>query len=165
MNAPHQTPITAVDESRLEDRLAELRAATRSLEPPPQVEARLLKAFRAKARREAVRPRLWWMPPFALAATVAVVSWIARGPVDLPVPVAAPSQAALDDAGPFVALRPLERIALEPAATVVRTEFPRAYLAQLGLPVAPERAGEPVQAELLYSANGEALAVRLLDPN
>lgn len=165
MNTPNDTPLSAVDESRLEDRLAELREAARPLGPPPQVEARLMKAFRAKARREAVRPRLWWMPPFALAATVAVVSWIARGPVDLPVPAAAPSQAALDDAGPFVALRPLERIALEPAATVVRTEFPRAYLAQLGLPVAPERAGEPVQAELLYSADGEALAVRVLDPN
>lgn len=165
MNTPQDAPLSAVDESRLEDRLAELRAATRSLEPPPQVEARLMKAFRAKARQEAVRPRLWWMPPFALAATVAVVSWIARGPVDLPEPAVAPVQASLDDAGPFVALRPLERIALEPAATVVRTEFPRAYLAQLGLPVAPERAGEPVQAELLYSASGEALAVRLLDSN
>jgi hypothetical protein len=165
MNTPQIPPLTAVDESRLEDRLAELRSATRGLEPPPQVEARLKKAFRAKARREAVRPRLWWIPPFALAATVAVVSWIARGPVDVPVPSAAPAQAALDDAGPFVALRPLDRIALEPAATVVRTEFPRAYLAQLGLAVAPERAGEPVQAELLYSADGEALAVRVLDPN
>jgi hypothetical protein len=48
---------------------------------------------------------------------------------------------------------------------VVRTEFPRAYLAQLGLPVAPERAGESVRAELLYSAEGEALAVRFLDSN
>jgi hypothetical protein len=165
MNTPQLPPLSAVEESRLEDRLAELRSASRTLEPPPAIEATLRRAFRAKAGRESARPRLWWMPPFALAATVMAVSWIARGPADLPVPVAAPVQAPLDDAGPFLALRPLERIALEPSATVVRTEFPRAYLAQLGLPVAPERAGEPVRAELLYSADGEALAVRLLDPN
>ena len=41
--------------------------------------------------------------------------------------------------------------------------FPRALLAQWGLPVSPERAGEPVRAEMLYSARGEPLAVRLLD--
>ena len=70
--------------------------------------------------------------------------------------------APLDDPGPFLALKPLERIALEPQATVVTTEFPRALLAQWGLPVSPERAGEPVRAEMLYSAEGEALAVRLL---
>ncbi len=165
MNTPQIPPLTAVEASRLEDRLAELRAASADLEAPPALEDGLRRAFRAKARREAVRPRLWWMPPLALAATVAAVSWIARVPGDLPVPAAAPVQASLDDGGPFLALRPLERIALEPSATVVRTEFPRAYLAQLGLPVAPERAGEPVQAELLYSAEGEALAVRLLDSN
>jgi hypothetical protein len=36
-------------------------------------------------------------------------------------------------------------------------------LAQWGLPVAPERAGEPVRAEMLYSAEGEPLALRILD--
>ena len=165
MNTPQIPPLSAVEESRLEDRLAELRAAAATLEAPPALEAGLLRAFRAKARRQSDRPRLWWMPPLALMATVAAVSWIVRGPVDAPLAVPAPSTIALDDAGPFLALRPLARIALEPSATVVRTEFPRAYLAQLGLPVAPERAGEPVQAELLYSAEGEALAVRLIDPN
>jgi len=167
MNIPPVPPLSAVEESRLEDRLAELRSASASLEPPPAIEAKLRQAFRAKSRRESGRPRLWWLPPFALVATIAGVSWLVRGPADLPVPApaAAPAMATLDDAGPFLALRPLSRIALEPAATVVRTEFPRAYLAQLGLPVSPERAGEPVQAELLYSADGEALAVRLLDTN
>jgi hypothetical protein len=158
-------PLTAVEESRLEDRLAELRSAAAALEAPPGIEDRLRHAFRAKARQAPARPRLWWLPPLALMATVFAVSWMVRGPADLPSPALSPATAALDDAGPFLALRPLARIALEPAATVVRTEFPRAYLAQLGLPVAPERAGEPVRAELLYSATGEALAVRLLDSN
>lgn len=167
MNTPQVPPLSAVEQSRLEDRLAELRSASASLEAPPAIEATLRQAFRAKARRPSSRPTLWWLPPVALVATIAGVSWLVRGPADLPVPVpaAAPAMASLDDGGPFLALRPLSRIALEPAATVVRTEFPRVYLAQLGLPVSPERAGEPVQAELLYSADGEALAVRLLDTN
>ncbi len=165
MNTP-DTPLSAVEASRLEDRLGELRLAVRALEAPPSMEAGLREAFRRRARRDA-RPRFWWMPPLALCATVAMVSWILRGPTEAALPEAAPAVAApaLDEAGPFLALRPLDRIALEPAATVVRTEFPRAYLAQLGLPVAPERAGEPVRAELLYSSEGEPLAVRLIDPN
>ena len=47
--------------------------------------------------------------------------------------------------------------------TVVASEFPRALLADWGLPVAPDRAGEPVRAETLYSADGEPLAVRLIN--
>ena len=74
---------------------------------------------------------------------------------------AAPAPRA--DTGPFLALKPLERIALEPGTTVVTTEFPRALLADWGLPVSPDRAGEPVRAEMLYSADGEPLAVRLVN--
>ena len=78
-------------------------------------------------------------------------------------PTAAAPAAAAADAGPFLALRPLERIALEPGTRLVATEFPRALLADWGLPVDPEQAGEPVRAEMLYSADGEALAVRLVN--
>jgi hypothetical protein len=100
-----------------------------------------------------------------MAATIGLVSWMIRGPVP---PMKAAVQAVqaqanpADDA-PFLALRPLERIALEPGTTVVTTEFPRALLADWGLPVAPDRAGEPVRAELLYSPDGEAIAVRLIN--
>ena len=102
-----------------------------------------------------------------MAATLAAVSWMVRMPAASPPADAAfafttePSASAAP--GPFLALRPLARIALEPQVTVVATEFPRALLAQWGLPVSPERAGEPVRAEMLYSTEGEALAVRLLN--
>ena len=96
---------------------------------------------------------------FTLAATIGVVSWMVRTQQAIPQPL----QAAEADAVPFLALKPLERIALEPSATVVEAEFPRALLADWGLPVAPDRAGEPVRAELLYSPDGEALAVRLIN--
>lgn len=159
----------AVRDARLTERLATLKTALASVEAPARLEAGLVDAFRARQRqpRRDDRPRLWWMPPLAMmatAATVSVVSWMVRTPAVLPVTLPEPANAfAAQDAGPFLALKPLERIALEPQATVVATEFPRSLLAQWGLPVSPERAGEPVRAEMLYSAEGEALAVRLLN--
>ena len=95
-------------------------------------------------------------PPHPLSANAPTSPASPRQP-------AAQAQANPADDAPFLALRPLERIALEPGTTVVATEFPRALLADWGLPVAPDRAGEPVRAELLYSPDGEAIAVRLIN--
>lgn len=141
----------------LDHPLAELRAELQSVAVPAAIESALVARFRREHR--APRPRLWWMPPLALAATLGLVSWTIRTPG---VPIAPRAPAVETDSGPFLALRPLERIALEPGTTIVATEFPRALLADWGLPVSPDRAGEPVRAEMLYSAGGEALAVRLL---
>ena len=141
----------------LDHQLTELRAELQTITVPAALEGALATRFRREHR--APRPRLWWMPPLALAATIALVSWMIRAPVATIVPKVPAVEA---DSGPFLALRPLERIALEPGTTVVATEFPRALLADWGLPVSPDRAGEPVRAEMLYSASGEALAVRLL---
>lgn len=143
-------------------KLDEVRNELAGIVAPEAMEAALVARFRAT--RAASRPRLWWMPPLALAATIAIVSWMIRGPVpagDDIVVLAGPSIER--DAGPFLALRPLERIAKESGTTVVATEFPRALLASWGLPVSPDRAAEPVRAEMLYSAEGEPLAVRLLN--
>lgn len=163
------TPLhPAVREARLTDRLDELKTAMAAVKAPESLEAGLLEEFRARAARQrrAGRPRLWWLPPLAMVATVAVVSWMVRHPAVQP--AAEPAfefytEPAPQPASPFLALKPLERIALEPQARVVATEFPRELLAQWGLPVAPERAGEPVRAEMLYSAEGEPLALRILD--
>jgi hypothetical protein len=147
----------------LDLRLDAARRGMAQVAAPDALEAALVERFRAQ-RRTRARPRFWWMPPMALAATIALVSWMVRGPA----PVApAPHdgvvvQTTAPDAGPFLALKPLERIALEPGTRLVTTEFPRALLADWGLPVSPDRAGEPVRAEMLYSADGEPLAVRLL---
>ncbi|HEX4944051.1 MAG TPA: hypothetical protein VFV55_06825 [Usitatibacteraceae bacterium] len=169
MNTPDDTLHPAVREARLTERFDALRSELARVRAPAHLEASLVEEFRSRRAGNigAARPRLWWMPPLAMAATVAAVSWMVRAPGDLPVPDPAIEftiePAARGDAGPFLALTPLERIALEPQATVVTTEFPRALLAQWGLPVSPERAGEPVRAEMLYSAEGEALAVRVLN--
>jgi hypothetical protein len=143
-------------------KLDQARGALAAVHAPDEIENALVARFR-NTRRAATRPRLWWMPPLALAATVAVVSWMIRGPIPAQTTVAALPPVAEGDPGPFLALRPLERIALEPGTTVRTTEFPRALLADWGLPVSPDRAGEPVRAEMLYSAAGEPLAVRLLN--
>ena len=144
----------------LDARLATLRAELEAVRAPEALEGALATQFR---RAHRPRPRLWWMPPLALAATIGLVSWMVRAPTT-PMPAASQlaSIAPASDPGPFLALRPLERIALEPGTTVVETDFPRALLADWGLPVSPDRADEPVRAELLYSPDGEALAVRLI---
>jgi hypothetical protein len=156
---PHLEP---GQDTLLDLKLDELKRELATLSAPAAIEGALAKRFRALRPTGVARPRLWWMPPFALAATIALVSWMIRGPVapDQPVVALAPIDA---DAGPFLALKPLDKIALEPGATVVTTQFPRALLAEWGLPVSPDRAGEPVRAEMLYSADGEPLAVRLLN--
>jgi hypothetical protein len=159
---PHDSTLEPGQNTLLDLKLDELKGELASLRAPDALEGTLTDRFRT-TRPAASRPRLWWMPPFALAATIALVSWMIRGPVpegEGLVALAPPTQA---DAGPFLALRPLDRIALEPGTTVVATEFPRALLADWGLPVSPDRAGEPVRAEMLYSRDGEPLAVRLLD--
>jgi hypothetical protein len=164
MSTESRTMHPAVREARVAERIDLLRASLAGVEPPAGLEATLREAFRERRKKlaRAARPRLWWMPPRALAATLGAVSWIVRGPAPRPAPER-PVMAAEADAGAFLALKPLDRIALEPAATVVATEFPRSLLAQWGLPVAPEHAGEPVRAEMLYSPGGEALAIRLLN--
>ncbi len=150
-------------ETLLELKLDQLKGELAAMRAPDALEGALAARFR-KTRPAAARPRLWWMPPLALAAAIAMVSWVVRGPVPEGEGLVTLTPAAAEsDPGPFVALRPLDRIALEPGTTVVATEFPRALLADWGLPVSPDRAGEPVRAEMLYSRDGEPLAVRLLN--
>ena len=161
MNTTDDTTLLPAEEILLDQRLDEARRGLAAITAPAELESTLVRRFREHSRKSN-RPRLWWVPPLALAATFALVSWMVRAPLAPLVPIAA-APAAVDDTTPFLALKPLERIALEPTTTLVTTEFPRALLADWGLPVPPERAGEPVRAEMLYSREGEPLAVRLLN--
>ena len=153
--------LAPAEEILLDSRFDDIKRALQATHAPDAIEGELLARFRDQRRRTA-RPRLWWVPPLALAATIAMVSWIVRGPAPGPAALSRPAVTE-EDPGPFLALKPLERIALEPGTTVVATEFPRALLADWGLPVSPDRAAEPVRAEMLYSAEGEPLAVRLVN--
>src|SRR4029077_13525318 len=70
----------------LDLQLAQLRAELGSLTAPPALGAALVGRFR---RAHNPRPRLWWMPPLALAAVLSLVSWMIRAPLP-PLPVAPP---------------------------------------------------------------------------
>jgi hypothetical protein len=155
---PSGAPLDPARSTLLDLRLDALRRAAAAESAPADLEAALAERFRTHARA-----RRWQraLAPLAVAAAMAVVAWILRAPV--PRGAAAPPPVAEEaDGGPFLALRPLDAVALEPGVTVVAAQFPRALLAEWGLPVAPDRAAEPVHAEMLYSAAGEPLAVRLV---
>jgi hypothetical protein len=155
---PGQNTLLDLKLDELKRELADIHA--------PDMEAALRERFRNVKPAAPARPRLWWMPPIALAATIAITSWMIRGPMpdsQSLVSLAPPTSTLEGDPGPFLALQPLDRIANERGTRMVTTEFPRALLADWGLPVSPDRAGEPVRAEMLYSADGEPLAVRLLN--
>jgi hypothetical protein len=162
---PDEPILEAGQATLLDLKLDELKRELADHHAPDAVEAVLVARFR-KTKPATSRPRFWWMPPLALAATIAVTSWMIRGPMphsqDL-VTLAPPTSTLEGDPGPFLALQPLDRIAAAPNTRVVTTEFPRALLADWGLPVSPDRAGEPVRAEMLYSNDGEPLAVRILN--
>lgn len=160
---PTDSMLEPGQDTLLDLKLDQARGALAAVHAPAEIEDALVARFRKTPPAAAARPRLWWIPPLALAATVALVSWMIRGPIPAHTTLAALPPVAEGDPGPFLALRPLERIALEPGTTVRTTEFPRALLADWGLPVSPDRAGEPVRAEMLYSADGEPIAVRLLN--
>ena len=164
---PEQRLLEPGQETLLDLKLDELKRELASMHAPAAMEDALRARFR-KTKPAAPRPRLWWMPPLALAATIAMTSWMIRGPTpdSQSLVTLAPPTTTIEgdrDPGPFLALQPLERIAHEGGTRVVTTEFPRALLADWGLPVSPDRVGEPVRAEMLYSADGEPLAVRLLN--
>ena len=161
----NETTLDPGQETLLDLKLDELKRELTQHGAPPAMEAALAARFR-KTKPTPQRPRFWWMPPIALAATIAVTSWMIRGPMPPSgqlLALAPPTSTLEGDPGPFLALQPLDRIAAEPGKRVVTTEFPRALLADWGLPVSPDRAGEPVRAEMLYSADGEPLAVRILN--
>ena len=165
MSTNEPTNLEPGQETLLDLKLDELKRELAGEQAPAAMEAALVARFR-KVKPATSRPRFWWMPPIALAATIAATSWVIRGPVapsQQLVALAEPTTMLEGDPGPFLALQPLDRIANERATRVVTTEFPRALLADWGLPVSPDRAGEPVRAEMLYSADGEALAVRILN--
>jgi hypothetical protein len=145
-----------------------LRAATAHLQAPRGVEKELMAAFaRQQAPRKWYRrlsPMQWGLAGSAgsMAMMAMVFMLVLRTP--LPHAGAGAELPAIDNGGAFLALESLERIEQEAAPRMVETDVPRSALAPLGIPVTPENAGDPVRAELLVSADGEPLALRLSTP-
>ena len=161
--------LSAAEEVLLSDSLANLRTASAALAAPPRVEAALMDAFRSAHRAREARRRWraflaqWLVPGAALAASVGMSAWMVLAPMARPMidhsADLVATHSAYNDA-PFIALRSLEQIAMEPGPRVIETTVPRMWLALYGVAVDPETAGDSLRAEMLISANGQPLAMR-----
>ncbi|PWF46687.1 hypothetical protein [Massilia glaciei] len=145
---------------------AALRAQLATHAAPPRVEQALMTAF-AKQRR----PRRWhhalsarhWGMAGGLGACMMALLVFTLAPTAPSAPGAAPlPMIDDDDGGAFLALAPLERIEREAAPQMVEADLSGAALASLGVALTPETAGDTVRAEMLVSAEGQPLALRLV---
>lgn len=146
----------------LDGPLGALRTAMDEVDAPRCVEKELMAAFARQHVRKPwyqriTRPVLVRAGAFALLGAAAVV--VVKAP--LPAPAGSTQLVQRDERGFFIALDSLERIEREPNPRMIETEVPRMELASLGVPVTPENAGDSVLAEMLVSADGDPLALRL----
>lgn len=152
---------------------------------PARVESRLVKAFREQAGMAPVRGHRAWIGALMWAAASVLVLVLAaslvrvRGPqtaTPRPVPANAAILAQVQDisdgaeaaetAGPeggFIPLPNVEQLGPNEPGDLVRVEVPRSAMIAVGFEVNPERAQEPVQAEVIFGPDGVARAVRFLD--
>lgn len=149
-----------------------LATDSQGLEAPARVERALIAAYRRGARaRPAGRSGALW-PIWGVAAAVVLLAAAAALQPRAPGPVASSTPAAsapaeIGKAGEFAT----EYFALEQGtdltalegAPVVRMKLPRTVLASFGLPMNPERAEEPIQADVVLGPDGMARAVRFLN--
>lgn len=147
----------------LDAELAHLRQEMRSLEAPAHLEAALAKRFAKQHRSGGLwgRAGQWFAPGAAVALSLSVSAWLLFAPTAAMLNNQGNQATDALNAGPFIALQSLEQIALEPNPRIVETQVPKIMLAGLGIAVAPESASESLRAEMLVSASGQPLALRL----
>ena len=156
--------LSAEDNQQLNDALQRLQSQLSSLNAPPALEAKLLRAFDRQHRTQGWSQNIgeWFAPGTAIAASLVFSMWLLLGttPTALVNPIQQPF-ADSNSVGPFIALQSIEQISLEPNPRVIETQLPKMMLASLGVPVSPDVVGETVKAEMLVSAAGQPLAIRL----
>ena len=133
-------------------------------ELPPAATDRAIAAAVARASRgarTAANGERWLAWPLALAATIAVLSFVVRSLPPEAV-VADPAAAIRTSADEFLPVVPIADIERAGDALVVPARLPRTTLAQLGLPINPARAADAIDAELLVRRDGSVLAVRFV---
>ena len=151
------------DNPQLDRQLDQLREELEHQQTPARVEAALLQAFARRQRKSWLsKVGLWLAPAAGLAASVGMAAWIILAPMTSAViGTDPPNMVAIDDQAPFLALQSLERIAAEREPRLIETAVPRMMLASLGIPIDPEVAGDSMRAQMLVSADGQPLAMRL----
>jgi len=150
---------------------------------PARVEARLVAAFREQSGVAAPLRRPW-LPVLTSGMAAAAVLVLAvsllrvREPVTV-TPRTRPPNAAilaavedLPEGNPvdaaalengFIPLPNVEQLSPNEPADVVRVELPRSAMMAVGFEVSPERAAEPVEADVMLGPDGVARAVRFRD--
>ena len=153
--------------SDLDRRLAALRDSVADALPPPATDQAIAAAVARAARRSppATERRTagnrWLAWPLALAASIAVLSFVVRS-VPPEAIVAEPAAPASSATTGFMPVVPIADIESAGDAMVVPARLPRMTLAQLGLPVNPARAADAIDTELLVRRDGSVLAVRFI---
>jgi hypothetical protein len=151
--------------SDLDRHLAALKESVSDALPPPGTGRAVAAAIAREQRSPARGPRVrngdrWLAWPLALAASIALLSFVVRSlPPEATVAEPASSLAADDEFLPVVPLADIERAQ---DAMVVQARLPRTTVAQLGLPINPARAADAIEAELLVRRDGSVLAVRFV---
>ena len=154
------------------------------MEAPPRVEARLVNRFREQAGLPRLRQPRPWIEALTWATAAAAVLVLAvsllrvhvpqtatpkpvppNTPIFATVLPAADSASTADPSGSdgFIPLPNVEQLAPNEPGDLVRVEVPRSAMIAVGLAVSPDRAAEPVQAEVVFGPDGVARAVRFLD--
>ncbi|MFO1412321.1 MAG: hypothetical protein U1F10_00090 [Burkholderiales bacterium] len=148
----------------LDRRFAQLKADVADAVPPPAVDAAIAAAI-ARAQRKPDTPRgreRWLAWPLALAASIAVLSFVVRS-VPPEAVLAEPALAKQASGHDFMPVVPLADLEAASDTLVVPARLQRMTLAQLGLPVNPARAADAIDTELLVRSDGAVLAVRFVD--
>jgi hypothetical protein len=147
----------------LDRRLAALKESVAGDHPPPATDRAIAAAVAraSRAPRNAARGDRGLAWPLALAASIAVLSFVVRSLPPEAV-VAEPAAAIRASGDEFLPIVPLADIEHAGDALVVPARLPRTTLAQLGLPINPARAADAIDAELLVRRDGSVLAVRFV---
>ncbi|MFO1302566.1 MAG: hypothetical protein U1F54_02480 [Burkholderiales bacterium] len=154
-----------MNQSRLDRAFAALKESVAGELPPPATDRSLDAAIRVAAGRAGRAPRAangdrWLAWPIALAASIAILSFVVRSlPPEAVVAEPIEVTAAGDEFMPVVPIADIERAG---DALVVPARLPRTTLAQLGLPINPARAADAIDAELLVRRDGSVLAIRFV---
>jgi hypothetical protein len=153
--------------SELDRQLATLKQSVADAVPPPATDRAVASAIahaqRTRARTSRARPGDRWLVwPLALAASIAVLSFVVRSlPPEAVIgePAGVAARSGGDEFMPVVPIADIERAG---DALVVPARLPRTTLAQLGLPINPARAADTIDTELLVRRDGSVLAVRFV---
>ena len=164
---------------RLADGLKTAAAERRQTEAPARTELALVAAFRAQNRRTG-RPETtgWWGPAltWAAAASILIMAALfllhphqpmpshraAPGVVEM-ASLMDPADGSTADDSNFITLPNTSRLDPNEDVNVVRVEVPRSAMLAVGLAVSPDRVSEMVEADVMYSQDGVAHAIRFLD--